>query len=100
MKFDAVVCGGGAVGIAVARELSFEFDNVLLLEQHPFIGSETSSRNSEVIHVGLYYKTNSLKHFHCMRGKELLYDYLKKNSIKHNNIGKPIDNICQSQSPG
>ena len=90
MKFDAVVCGGGAVGIAVARELSFEFDNVLLLEQHPFIGSETSSRNSEVIHAGLYYKTNSLKHFHCMRGQELLYDYLKKNNIKHNKIGKLV----------
>ena len=51
MEFDAVVCGGGAIGLALAREISFELGNVLLIEQKSLLGSETSSRNSEVIHA-------------------------------------------------
>ena len=77
MEFDAVVCGGGAIGLALAREISFELGNVLLIEQNSLLGSETSSRNSEVIHAGLYYKTDSLKHLHCINGKALLYDSSK-----------------------
>lgn len=90
MRFDAVVCGGGAVGLAVARELSSNLRNVLLLEQHSILGSETSSRNSEVIHAGLYYGNNTLKHQHCLAGSKLLYDYLNIKNIRHFKIGKLV----------
>ena len=90
MEFDAVVCGGGAIGLALAREISFELGNVLLIEQKSLLGSETSSRNSEVIHAGLYYKTDSLKHLHCINGKALLYDFLQKYDIDHHKVGKLI----------
>ena len=90
MKFDAVICGGGAIGLALARELSSVHQKVLLLEQNSSLGSETSARNSEVIHAGIYYPTGSLKHKYCISGKKLLYAYLNEKKISNDNIGKLV----------
>ena len=87
--FDNVVIGAGVVGLAVARQLS-EKNTTLLIEKNNSFGEEVSARNSEVIHSGIYYKKGSLKAFHCIRGKELLYDYCKERGIPYKKIGKLI----------
>ena len=87
--FQYCILGGGAVGLAIAYQLS-QHSSVLLLEQHDLFGSETSSRNSEVIHAGLYYPAGSLKEQLCLRGKELLYDFCQRFDIPHQKIGKLI----------
>ena len=87
--FENVVIGAGVVGLATARELS-KRGSTLLIEKNQAFGEEVSSRNSEVIHSGIYYKENSNKAFHCKRGKELLYQYCEKNNIPHKKIGKLI----------
>ena len=89
-EFDAIIIGGGIVGLAIAYELSTEYNNILLVEKESTFGRHVSSRNSEVIHSGIYYQTDSLKAFHCIKGKELLYDYCKERSIPHKKIGKLI----------
>jgi L-2-hydroxyglutarate oxidase LhgO len=66
--FDAIVIGAGVVGLAVARELALQDLQVLVLEAAQGVGTETSSRNSEVIHAGLYYQPNSLKARLCLEG--------------------------------
>lgn len=94
-----LVIGGGAIGLAVARALRIQADKadqVALLEQHQSLGSETSSRNSEVIHAGLYYPKNSLKAKLCVRGKELLYEYCQNNSIPFSRIGKIL--VAQNEA--
>ena len=87
---DCVVIGAGVVGLACARQLAEAGDDVLVLEQHELIGSETSSRNSEVIHAGIYYPTGSLKAALCVDGNRLLYQYCLDNNIPHENCGKVI----------
>lgn len=87
-KFDVVVIGAGVIGLAIAAELSQLYPNVLLIEKNTLFGEETSSRNSEVIHGGLYYPHNSLKAKLCVSGKELLYQYCKDFKVPLNNIGK------------
>ncbi|MBP8287427.1 MAG: FAD-dependent oxidoreductase, partial [Rhodoferax sp.] len=72
---DCVVVGAGVVGLAVARSLALCGREVLVLESAAAIGTGTSSRNSEVIHAGIYYPTSSLKASLCVRGRELLYAY-------------------------
>lgn len=74
--FSHLVIGGGVVGTAIAAELQKPGRNVLLLEQHPQLGMETTLRNSEVIHAGLYYPPESLKARLCVRGKHLIYERL------------------------
>ena len=69
---ETIVIGAGVVGLAVARALAMAGHEVMVLEQHALIGSETSSRNSEVIHAGIYYPPGSLRATLCVRGKELL----------------------------
>ena len=88
-EFENVVIGAGIVGLAVAKQLS-EKKTTLLIEKNNSFGEEVSARNSEVIHSGIYYQTDSLKAFHCIKGKELLYDYCKERSIPHKKIGKLI----------
>jgi L-2-hydroxyglutarate oxidase LhgO len=85
------VIGGGVVGLAIARKLQ-ERNGVstVLIERHGSVGTETSSRNSEVIHAGLYYGADSLKTKLCLRGKELLYQTCQKHGIPHRNCGKWI----------
>ena len=93
--FENVIIGAGVVGLAVARELS-KRGPTLLIEKNKSFGEEISSRNSEVIHSGIYYKENSKKAIHCKRGKKLLYDYCKAKAIPHKKIGKLI--VCENQS--
>ena len=93
--FENVIIGAGVVGLAVARELS-KIGPTLLIEKNKSFGEEISSRNSEVIHSGIYYKENSKKAIHCKRGKKLLYEYCQSKSIPHKKIGKLI--VCENQS--
>ena len=72
---DALVVGAGVIGLAVARALALDGREVLVVEQADRIGSETSSRNSEVIHAGIYYPPGSLKARLCVAGRERLYEY-------------------------
>ncbi|RZI96575.1 MAG: FAD-dependent oxidoreductase, partial [Variovorax sp.] len=71
--FDCAVIGAGVVGLAVARALALEGREVIVLEAEGAIGTGTSSRNSEVIHAGIYYPEGSLKAQLCVRGKAMLY---------------------------
>ncbi|TYC51663.1 NAD(P)/FAD-dependent oxidoreductase [Rhodobacterales bacterium] len=87
---ETLVSGAGAVGLACARALAMSGRGVMVLEQHGLIGSETSSRNSEVIHAGIYYPKDSLKARLCVRGKELLYRFCAENGVDHERIGKLI----------
>ena len=70
-KVDCIVIGAGVVGLATAAQLAAAGREVIVLEQHSAIGTETSSRNSEVIHAGIYYPAGSRKAELCVRGKEL-----------------------------
>ena len=96
-RCDAVVIGAGAVGLAVARALAEAGREVLVLERHDVIGSETSSRNSEVIHAGLYYPTGSVKAETCVRGKALLYDHCARCHVPHRRIGKIVVATSEAQ---
>ncbi|MCI5048311.1 MAG: NAD(P)/FAD-dependent oxidoreductase [Aquisalinus sp.] len=98
-RVECVVVGAGCVGLAVARALALAGREVLLLEQHDMFGTETSSRNSEVIHAGIYYEPGSLKARLCVRGKELLYPYLNERGIDHKNCGKLIVATSPAEVP-
>ncbi|MFM2112570.1 MAG: hypothetical protein RLZZ271_1230, partial [Pseudomonadota bacterium] len=87
-KIDAVVVGAGAVGLAVARALALAGREVLVLEKETAIGQGVSSRNSEVIHAGLYYPTGTLKARLCVQGKQMLYDYLPQRGVGYTQCGK------------
>jgi len=87
---DCVVIGAGVVGIAVARALARAGREVLVLEAAEGIGTQTSSRNSEVIHAGIYYPGNSLMARLCVRGKWQLYDFCRTRGVPHRNCGKLI----------
>ena len=89
-KVDCVVVGAGVVGLAVAARLAAKGLEVVVLEQHDCIGSETSSRNSEVIHAGIYYPTDSVKARLCVRGKHLLYEHCQAYNVPHARCGKII----------
>jgi L-2-hydroxyglutarate oxidase LhgO len=89
-EVDCVVIGAGVIGLAVARELAMAGREVIVLEQAGAIGTETSSRNSEVIHAGLYYPADSLKAKFCAPGRALLYDYCRSRGIPHRRIGKLV----------
>jgi L-2-hydroxyglutarate oxidase LhgO len=87
---DAVVVGGGVIGLALARRLALAGRQVTLLESEPRLGQHTSSRNSEVIHAGIYYPPGSLKARLCVAGKKLLYAYAAENDVEHRRLGKII----------
>ncbi|KAI9153111.1 hypothetical protein LWI28_006037 [Acer negundo] len=89
-KLDCVVIGAGVVGIAIARELALKGREVLVLDSAPTFGTGTTSRNSQVIHAGIYYPLNSLKALFCLRGRELLYKYCSHHDVPHKQIGKLI----------
>ncbi|HRL21051.1 MAG TPA: NAD(P)/FAD-dependent oxidoreductase [Alcaligenes sp.] len=96
---DCVVLGAGVVGLAIARELAQQGMDVLLIEQTPGIGNGVSSRNSEVIHGGIYYTPGSLKARLCVQGKEQLYDYCQERHIDHARCGKLIVATDAAQEP-
>lgn len=87
---DVVVVGAGAVGLAVARAFAQAGREVLVLERETAIGTGVSSRNSEVIHAGLYYEPGSLKARLCVRGKELLYAFCESHGVDHRRCGKLV----------
>jgi len=89
-RLDAVVIGAGVVGLAVARALALAGREVVILESEDAIGTHTSSRNSEVIHAGIYYPKGSLKARSCVAGKELLYKYCVSHGVPHRRCGKLI----------
>ncbi len=87
---DCVVAGAGVVGLAIARAMALEGREVLIIERASLFGSETSARNSEVIHAGIYYPQGSLKAACCVDGKWALYDYLESRHIPHKKCQKLI----------
>ena len=89
-QIDAVVIGAGVVGLAVGRELALHGLEVMVLESENAIGTGTSSRNSEVIHAGIYYPAGSLKARLCVQGKQLLYAYCADRGVAHRRLGKLI----------
>lgn len=95
---DCVVLGAGVVGLAVARELALARREVLVVEASEAIGTGTSSRNSEVIHAGIYYEPGSLKARLCVAGKHLLYDYCAERGVPHQRLGKLIVAATPEQS--
>lgn len=90
MDTEVTIIGAGVVGLAIAAEASRKYSPLLVVEKHNTFGRETSSRNSEVIHSGIYYPKESLKATLCIEGKKLLYDYCLKNNIPHKKCGKLI----------
>ncbi len=96
-KVDCVVIGAGVVGLAVARALAMRGRETLVLEAEDAIGTGTSSRNSEVIHAGIYYPPGSAKASLCVAGKHLLYSYCALRGIEHRRCGKLIVAADQEQ---
>lgn len=90
MDVNITIIGAGVVGLAIASHLSKNHDGIFVIEKHKQFGQETSSRNSEVIHSGIYYPKDSLKAKLCVRGRELLYKTCKEEEILFNNCGKLI----------
>ncbi|BFZ61520.1 Vacuolar protein sorting-associated protein 52 [Saitoella coloradoensis] len=97
--FSHVIIGGGVVGLAIASRIArLPGASPILLERNAHIGQETSSRNSEVIHAGIYYTPHSLKEKLCVKGKSMLYDYLEKHGLPYKNCGKWI--VAQTPQEG
>lgn len=90
MDIDVLVVGAGVIGLAVARALALAGHSVVVVEQADMIGTETSSRNSEVIHAGLYYPEGSLKARACREGRDRLYDFCRSHGVAHSQVGKLI----------
>lgn len=89
-KVDCIIAGAGVVGLAIARALARRGIEVLVLEPEEAFGTGTSSRNSEVIHAGIYYPTGSLKAQLCVEGKARLYAYARAFDVPHRRCGKLI----------
>ena len=96
-QVDTVVIGAGVVGLAVARALALAGREVLVLEALEAFGTQTSARNSEVIHAGIYYPQDSLKARLCVRGKQMLYDYCAERGVPHRRCGKLIVATTEGQ---
>ena len=94
---DITVIGAGVVGLSVAAHLASPEISLLVLERHEAMGMEASSRNSEVVHAGIYYPPGSLKGRMCLRGNELMYDLCEKHSIGCSNCGKLIVAVTPEQ---
>jgi len=98
-QVDCVVIGAGVVGLAVARALALAGREVMVLEAAAAIGTKTSSRNSEVIHAGIYYAQGSLKARLCVQGRQMLYAYCAERGIGHRRCGKLIVATSTQQVP-
>src|SRR5919201_6634314 len=85
-----VVVGAGVVGLAIARAAALAGHEVIVAEAANAIGTGTSSRNSEVIHAGLYYPTGTLRAQHCPRARRMLYDYCASHGVPHKKCGKLV----------
>lgn len=98
-RVDCIVIGAGVVGLACAKFLAEAGREVIVLEAADMIGTETSSRNSEVIHAGIYYPTGSFKAKACVEGKQFLYRYCEERGIPHKRLGKLIVASAESETP-
>ncbi len=98
-RVDCIVIGAGVVGLAVARALAATGREVVILERADTIGSETSSRHSEVIHAGIYYPPGSLKARFCVEGKKALYAFCDAHGVSYRRCGKIIVATDESQMP-
>lgn len=96
-KADIAVIGAGVVGLAIAREFSQKGREVFVFESEKTFGMHTSSRNSEVVHSGVYYPEGSLKAHLCVAGRELIYEYCRNNEIQHERLGKIILATTESE---
>jgi L-2-hydroxyglutarate oxidase LhgO len=98
-QVDCIVIGAGVVGLAIARELALAGREVIVLESADAIGTVTSSRNSEVIHAGLYYATGSLKARFCVTGRRAMYAYCLERGLYADPIGKLVVATSEAQIP-
>ncbi len=98
-RVDALVIGAGVIGLAVARELALAGHEVIVVDRAEGIGTGTSSRNSEVIHAGLYYPRASLKAQLCVEGREALYRYCEAHAIAHRRCGKLVVAVSRDEVP-
>src|ERR1700722_3172614 len=98
-RIDCAVIGAGVVGLAIARALALAGREVIVLESESAIGTGTSSRNSEVIHAGIYYATGSLKARLCVAGRPMLYGFCASRSVEHRRIGKLIVATAAEEVP-
>ena len=96
---DCLVIGAGVVGLAVARALALAGREVVIAEAADGIGTQTSARNSEVIHAGIYYPPGSLKAKVCVEGRKRLYAYLRERGLPHKACGKLIVATNAAQKP-
>jgi glycerol-3-phosphate dehydrogenase len=87
---NILIIGGGVVGCAIARAVSARWEDVFLVEQNPKLGMATSSRNSGVVHSGIYYPKDSLKARHCIEGNRLTYEFCKKHNVPFRHTGKLV----------
>lgn len=99
MDAEITIIGAGIIGLAIAEKLSGIYPNLFLIEKHPTFGQETSSRNSEVIHAGIYYTKGSLKSRLCLEGKKLLYEYCNKYEVPFKKCGKLIVATSENEIP-
>jgi len=97
--FNILVIGAGVVGLAIGRALSSRFPETVIVEKKPSFGRETSSRNSEVVHSGIYYPHNSLKATLCVKGNELLYEYAKARNIPFRKTEKLVVATTEEEFP-
>lgn len=97
--FDVAIIGGGVVGLACAAKLATRARSVVLVERHARTGQETSSRNSGVIHAGLYYPTGTLKALTCVEGRELLYRRCVRRGVNHLKTGKLVVATAPEEEP-
>ena len=88
MHTEIAVIGAGVIGLSISYVLASKGFEVILIDKENDFGLHTSSRNTEVIHAGIYYRKNSLKSKLCLRGKKMIYDFCKKYNIKHKKCGK------------
>jgi L-2-hydroxyglutarate oxidase LhgO len=95
--FRVTIIGAGVIGLALAEELSAHHPQVLVLEKNNGVGQETSSRNSEVIHAGIYYPARLLKSSLCREGNRLLYEICRQRRIPHRRLGKLIVAVNQEE---
>jgi L-2-hydroxyglutarate oxidase LhgO len=96
---NITIIGAGVVGLAIAQKVTERHKNVFIIEKHNTFGQETSSRNSEVIHAGIYYPKGSLKAKLCIEGKKLLYEYCEKYDLPYKRCGKLIVATSEEEIP-
>lgn len=85
---ETVIVGAGVIGLAIARHLAVRGQEVLILEAEVAVGRHTSTRNSQVIHAGIYYPRGSVQQVLCLRGRDMLYDYCASRQVGHRRLGK------------